>query len=199
MKILASFQVIAVTTTRDMAGDEPGPIRKVLTLEKLQPIEAVMTLFRTEKDRESFRSKYWDADGNLVVSALADDVTLDVEMKGGKASVQAGGKFGAPMNFEGIDLKKIRLKPEGGKQVLTKVALHLHPSEEQCGRLDHMLQTEVSIVAERAQAELELEPPSDEDEVANLKPGDDGSVVPGQKPPQRPKKSAPEQSGMQLQ
>lgn len=190
MKILATFAVIAVTTGRDMAGDEPGPIRKVLTLEKLQPIEALLTLFRTEKDRESFRAKYWNTDGNLVVSALSDEVTLEVEIKGGKASVQASGGFGQPMNFEGIDLKKIRLKPEAGNQVMTKLALHLHPSEEQCGRLDHMLQTEVTIVAERAQAELELEPPAAEDETRDAGADETGSVVPGQPAPQRPKRSS---------
>lgn len=160
MRIEAALICTAVTTMREKAGEDVGPIRKALTLDGPVDVDAVLPLFATQKDRDSFSAKYWDGDKKLLIAHLADHVTLDVEITGGIATMWKGmGKSGR-QEFKGVDIRKIRLRPEEDRKVNLTLALHVNPTEPQCGRLDYMLGTEVSFIAERAQAEMELKPPA---------------------------------------
>lgn len=158
MKIETALICTAVTTMREKAGDEQGPIRKAMTLDGLVDIDTILPLLGTPKDRESFRAKYWDDDDKLLIAHTADHVTLDIEITGGLATMWKGMGKSGKLEFKGVDIKKIRLRPEENRMVNLTLALHMNPTEPQCGKLDYMLGCEVSFTAERAQAEMELKP-----------------------------------------
>jgi hypothetical protein len=160
MKILATFKINAVTLTRELAGDENGPLRLVFTLEGRHKAEEVAAMLPTQQAQTAFMRKYWDADGNLLVADMDDKAELAKGIQGGTATIVPAGGFSQPMTFEGVDVKRIRITPEAGFFCVVKLALHLKQDEdntELTGDLAHMHSTEITLTASRSKADSERE------------------------------------------
>ena len=57
----------------------------------------------------------------------------------------------------GVNLNKIKLKPQAGRKVEVTMRLQVHPSSEQVAKLSDLLETDVTVLVERVQGELALD------------------------------------------
>lgn len=191
MNVLASFQISNLNPRREKAGEDDGDLACDIKLSAELTADAVSGFFSTDSARARLLDDLWTSDGELATTDL-DKFYLTTHIKGGKATIKS--EMGTPEHFEGVDLNKITLKPKASRMVEVSMRLQVHPTCEQMGRLAELLGCEVMIVVERSQAEMELQPPGDEDEKENVEVQDEipievEAVVPGQKPPQRPKRA----------
>lgn len=191
MKILAQFVIANLNIRREKAGEGDGPVACDIKLTSDLKSDAVASFFSTDSSRKRVLDSLWTDEGELTTTDV-QKITLTAQIKGGRLSLTP--EFSAAETFETADINKITIAPKAGKTCEVSIRAQVKPTPEQMGRLAELLHCEILVTADRKQGELELQaqPPEEEkpeEEQSDEKPGD-GAVVPGQKPPQRPKRSA---------
>lgn len=194
MKVLSSFTVSHVNLRREKSGEEDGPVACDLKLTADLKSEAVASYFSTDASRRRVLDSLWNEEGELTTTDV-QKISLTTQIKGGTLTLST--EFSAPEKFDTADVNKVTIVPKSGWTCEVSMRAQVNPSAEQIGRLSQLLGCEVHVAADRKQGELELQNPGAEDEKQEAKPDETGSVVPGQKPPQRPKRSAPVQASLQ--
>lgn len=186
MKVLAQFQISHINIRREKAGEEEGDLGCDISLKSTVKADAVASFFSTESSRRRVLDDLWNEDGELTTTDVSK-IGLTTKIEGGTLSLKS--EFSAAESFDPANLNKVSIVPIAGGMVEVSMRAQVNPTSEQLGRLSNLLGCEVHVIADRKQGELELQAPTSEDEKDDVEA--EGSVVPGQPAPQRPKRSKP--------
>lgn len=196
MKLDTTLTLSHLNLRREKAGDDEGPIAIDLKFTGDVRPEEVAGLFTTEAQYRRVLGDRWDIDNDLTITD-ATKIPLSVEGIGVTIELEteiAGVKLRWPEgNVDGIVLEA---KP--GRLIGLKLRAQVHPTKEQVAQLTDWHSADLKVSLWSRQHDLDLaEPvkaakPAEETKPAAEKPlftpVDDEPLVPGQKPPQRPKR-----------
>lgn len=154
MKVLASFTVAHINSRKENAGDETGKLACDIKLTAVLSDSALVSLFGTESSFDRLLGDLWNEDGELTTTDLKK-LTLNSQIIGGKATLTP--EFSGAEVFEGVDLNKITLEPQAGRQVAVSMRLQVHPTASQVAKLSDWLETDVVVLVDRVQQELKLD------------------------------------------
>lgn len=175
----------------DDEGKSVGKLFQVVDVEWKCALEDMQHVFEKEADRKRFKDKYWRESGKLSIDKVTDAIKLGVKMLGGFVSFRqlVGGT--ELHKFEGASVKSMKLTPEPGRNVVLKYSVIVFPANEsQAGFLSMLKGREISIVAERAQAEMELDKSAEDEKPEEGQPDlleGKKEKLPGRKAPQQRK------------
>lgn len=198
MKLDTTLTLSNVNLRREKAGEDEGPIAIDLKLTGDVRPEDVAGLFTTDAQYRRILGDRWDGDNDLTITD-ATKIPLSVEGIGVTIELEteiAGVKLRWPEgNIDGIVLET---KP--GRRVGIKLRAQVHPTKEQVAQLAdwHSADLKVSLWSRQHDLDLQVpekaaKPAAAEKPVSGEKPlftavDDPEVIVPGQKPPQRPKR-----------
>ncbi len=154
MKVLAAFTIAHLNQRKEAAGDEPGKLACDIKLTSVLTDSACASLFGTESSFDRLLGDLWNKDGELTTTDL-NTLVLNSQIVGGKATLTP--EFSGAEKFEGVMLNKIKLKPEAGRKVEVSMRLQVHPTASQVSKLSEWLETDVTVLVERVQGELNLD------------------------------------------
>ncbi len=215
MQLQSEFTIKHVNIRREKAGEEQGPVAVDIRLgAKIAPAE-LHGLFATQASFDRILGQLWNDEDELTTSDL-DKITLQRAGVGRLVDLipQVSND---KLRLEGADVNKITLKPEAGRLVDVSLRVQAKPTKEQIARLSEWLGCSLNVAVSQRQAELPLQSGAAEQDAGEAPDPDraavqqsvqdlaaagvlkvsspaagaeDGAVVPGQRPPQRPKKAA---------
>jgi len=139
---------------REKAAEADGPVAFDAKITATLPLDALAGLFATELGLQQLASFYRD-DGELATGEW-EQHTMARKGSGLEATF-AGPISGSDLTFRGVELDKIRLKPEGGRKVAMTARLILHPSQDQVGTLCEWLNQTVLLTITQPQMELPVD------------------------------------------
>lgn len=154
MKLMANLKIANVNLRREKAGDDEGPIAVDLKLTGTMPPEQLESMFTTKASYKRLLGELWDKDSELVTHDLSH-LVLAREGVGVTATLQP--EFTDPIEFDGAELNRIRITPQGGRQVDFVARLQVHPTNDQVKRLAEMLDDHVNVVIHQRQQGLDLD------------------------------------------
>lgn len=196
MKLDTTLTLSHLNLRREKAGEDEGPIAIDLKFTGDVRPEEVAGLFTTEAQYRRVLGDRWDVDNDLTITD-ATKIPLSVEGIGVTIELEteiAGVKLRWPEgNVDGIVLEA---KP--GRLLGLKLRAQVHPTKEQVAQLTDWHSADLKVSLWSRQHDLDLQEPAKvakpvEDakpaaEKPLFTPADDEPLVPGQKPPQRPKR-----------
>lgn len=180
----------------DEDGKSSGKLFQVVDVEWKCALDDMQEfVFEKEADRKRFKEKYWRDSGKLSIDKVTDAIKLGQKMIGCYVSFRALVGGAELHKFEGASVKGLKVTPEPGRNVVLKYSIVVFPANEaQAGFLSMLKGREISIVADRAQAEMEMEDGVEDEKPDDAAQGDlpgtqakPRESVPGRKPPQQPK------------
>lgn len=196
MKLDTTLTLSHLNLRREKAGDDEGPIAIDLKFTGDVRPEDVSGLFSTDAQYRRILGDRWDGDNDLTITD-ATKIPLSVEGIGVTIELEteiAGVKLRWPEgNIDGIVLET---KP--GRLVGIKLRAQVHPTKEQVAQLTDWHSADLKVSLWSRQHDLDLQVPEKAakpaaPEATGEKPlftvvDDPEVIVPGQKPPQRPKR-----------
>jgi hypothetical protein len=196
MKLDTTLTLSHLNLRREKAGDDEGPIAIDLKFTGDVRPEDVSGLFSTDAQYRRILGDRWDGDNDLTITD-ATKIPLSVEGIGVTIELEteiAGVKLRWPEgNIDGIVLET---KP--GRLVGIKLRAQVHPTKEQVAQLTDWHSADLKVSLWSRQHDLDLQVPEKAAkpaarEATGEKPlftavDEPEVIVPGQKPPQRPKR-----------
>lgn len=203
MQLDATLTLANLNIRREKAGDDEGPIAVDLKFTGDVKPEEIKGLFTTEAQFRRLLGDRWDVDNDLTVT---DSLRIPLEVEGVGCTFELKTELSEKpeLRWTEANVDSITLETKPGRVVGIKLRVQVHPTKEQVAQLTdwHSMDLDVSVWSRQHDLNLERAPaPAKAAEEADetfgagdqdiFTPADDADViVPGQKPPQRPKRRA---------
>ncbi len=214
MRLNAELQIAKVNVSRKNTGASQGPLSMYLQLKGDVSVDQVESLFPTQASYEAEMAERWDEDDELR-HALVSELELD-GIKGVGVRFEIKPAFGEKMVFQTSDVDRVTVVLKAGRRVDLSLRVLVTPTDTQIAPVIGWLGNVMDCELWSRQAELELDDDGDEAERrrklaaegrdptaippvaagAGSKVPDGEPLVPGQKPPQRPKGRKPASAGV---
>jgi len=208
MRLNAELQISQVKVTRKNTGASQGPLSMYLMLKGDVAVDQVESLFPTEASYAAEMGERWDEDDELR-HALVSELDLD-GIKGVGVRFEIKPQFGDKLVFQTSDVDRVTVALKAGRRVDLSMRVLVMPTDGQIAPVIGWLGNVMDCELWSRQAELELGDGDDDgDEAARRKKleaegrdatavppiaagtgskvPDGEALVPGQRPPQRPK------------
>ncbi len=205
MRLNAELQIAKVNVSRKNTGASQGPLSMYLLIKGDVSMDQLETLFPTTASYEAEIADRWDEDDELRYSLVTD---LDLEgIKGVGVRFEIKPQFGDKLVFQTADVDRVAVSLKAGRRVDLSMRVLVTPTDAQIAPVITYLGNVMQCDVWSRQEELDLgDEAGDEQkrkakqEAAGRDPeakpakavasGDEPKpLVPGQKPPQRPKGS----------
>lgn len=149
----ARLTIGSVNLRREKAGDEPGEVAVDVKFRGTLSADETRGLFWTQGSHDRLLSQLYDDEGELR-SIDVDQLTLSRKGEGVVAEIERlSGVIGA-MHFEGAKFNQVKLVPRPGRAVDITCRLQVYPDGNQLESLADLIDTEVDLSVELAQADL---------------------------------------------
>lgn len=198
MKLDTTLTLSNVNLRREKAGDEEGPIAIDLKLTGDVRPEDVAGLFSTDAQYRRILGDRWDADNDLTIT---DATKIPLSVEGVGVTIELETEIaGTKLRWTEGNVDSIVLETKPGRLIAIKLRAQVHPTKDQVAQLAdwHSADLKVSLwsrqhdldlqVPEKAAKPAPAETPPPADKPLFTAVDDPEVIVPGQKPPQRPKR-----------
>lgn len=215
MRLNAELQIAKVVVSRKNTGASQGPLSMYLLLKGDVSVEQMESMFPTQASYVAELADRWD-DFEELRHGLVNELELE-GIKGVGVRFEIVPAFGEKMVFQTSDVDKVIVGLKAGRRVDLSLRVLVTPTDAQIAPVITWLGNVMDCDLWSRQAELELDDEAgDETERrrkleaqgrdptavppvaagAGSKVQDGDSLVPGQKPPQRPKARKPAGAGV---
>ena len=213
MRLNADMEIASVKFTRKNVGASQGPPAMYLMLNGDVSAESLIDLFPTAASFEQEIPDRWGADGELRHQLIKE---LPLEIKGTGVRFEIVPQFGDKLVFQTAEIDRMSIELKPGRRVELSFRVLVNPTDQQIMPTVQKLNNVMQVDVWSRQAELDLSnqegdeaerrkqqeakgkdpeaKPAKASKAAKEPEGE--SLVPGQKPPQRPKARKPATAGV---
>lgn len=198
MKLDTNLTLSHLNLRREKAGDEDGPIAVDLKLTGDVRPEDIAGLFSTDAQFRRILGDRWDKDNDLTIT---DSTVIKLNVEGLGVTIELNAEISkTQLRWTEANVDSIVLETKPGRIVGLKLRAQVHPTKDQVAQLTdwHSAELQVSLWSRQHDLDLQVpekaaKPAAPEAPVTGEKPlftavDDPEVIVPGQKPPQRPKR-----------
>lgn len=210
MKFDATLNLSHINLRRERAGDEDGPIAIDLKFTGDVRPEVLSGLFTTDAQFRRILGDRWDKDNDLTIT---DSTVIRLNVEGLGVTIELNAEISkTQLRWTEANVDSIVLETKPGRIVGLKLRAQVHPTKEQVAQLTDWHSADLLVSLWSRQHDLDLQQPATGSVESKDAPApaadaepklftevDDGDqkkadwkevgkpLVPGQKPPQRPK------------
>lgn len=198
MKLDTTLTLSHLNLRREKAGDEDGPIAIDLKLTGDVRPEVLSGLFTTDAQFRRILGDRWDKDNDLTIT---DSTVIRLNVEGLGVTIELNAEISkTQLRWTEANVDSIVLETKPGRIVGLKLRAQVHPTKEQVAQLTDWHSADLLVSLWSRQHDLDLQQPATgpvesmdalavDAEPALFTPVDHpDAVVPGQRPPQRPKR-----------
>lgn len=198
MKLDTTLTLAHLNLRREKAGDEDGPIAVDLKFTGDVRPEALAGLFTTEAQFRRILGDRWDKDNDLTIT---DSTVIKLNVEGLGVTIELNAEISkTQLRWTEANVDSIVLETKPGRVIGLKLRAQVHPTKEQVAQLTDWHSADLLVSLWSRQHDLDLQQPATgpvesmdalavDAEPALFTPVDHpDAVVPGQRPPQRPKR-----------
>ncbi len=213
MRLQTEMEIASVKFTRKNVGASQGPLAMYLMLKGDVSADSLIDLFPTVSSYEQEIHDRWGADDELRHQLIKE---LPLEIKGTGVRFEIVPQFGEKLVYQTADVDRVTVTLKAGRRVDLAFRVLVNPTDAQIMPTVQKLNNVMQIDVWSRQAELDLSnqegdeaerrkqqeakgkdpeaKPAKASKAAKEPEGE--SLVPGQKPPQRPKARKPATAGV---
>lgn len=214
MKLDTTLTLSHLNIRREKAGDEDGPIAVDLKLTGDVRPEDIAGLFTTDAQFRRILGDRWDKDNDLTIT---DSTVIKLNVEGLGVTIELNAEISkTQLRWTEANVDRIVLETKPGRIVALKLRAQVHPTKDQVAQLSDWHSADLLVSLWSRQHDLDLRQPEsapasgDEGQPPAEAKGDQipledsqraaaekplftpvdhpDAVVPGQRPPQRPKR-----------